>query len=144
MKDQKITFENVISIIYIFIFIAFIILLSFILYNVKQEINFRFSSAFIVLLTTIGTVSFFLVKIYVENQLSIKEIKMTTIFSADLKEEYTKFEKQNEEFKKQNEEMKKNFDVLVENQKKLEESQKQIIHWINTTGKKLDESLKEK
>ena len=125
------------------------------MYNVKQEINFKFSSAFIVLLTTIGTVSFFLVKIYIENQLSIKEIKMRTIFSDALKEEYKRFEEQNqkmkEDFEKRDQKMKEMFskrdnalNTLIENQKKLEESQKEVIRWINTTGKKLDESLEEK
>ena len=93
MSDQKYSLKDAWYFIYYSILLIFSILSTIILgliswyFFTRENQDNLFTSAFAILLTSIATASFFLIKIYIENQLSIKEDKMGNKFREDLKKD---------------------------------------------------------
>ena len=111
MNNYKKIFEAIAFVLYFAFNITFILFLSMIVYNVVDSTDLeKYNITFVVILiTSIATGSFFLIKIYIENQLGVKEKEMLKEYQDALdkqtKEQNHKFDEQNRKFDEQNRNM---------------------------------------
>ena len=129
MKDCKSTFENITFVIYLTFSIIFIVLLSIMIYNVYSCSDLEIKDYIIALVTIITSIvigSFFLVRVYVENQLGIKEKNMIAEYEKNLKDA---LDKQSQQQSQQ---------IQQQSQQIQQQSQQiqQILDWINSQPKK--------
>ena len=134
MNYKKI-FESIAYVLLLLFFTIFTVTLLQLVYDrtfiiISKDANFLV--AFIVLGTSLVTGGFFLVKIYIENQLGIKEKEMIKEYEDSLNRKIKEqTEQQNLKFEEQN----VKFSNLENNVKKLQEQNDEIINWINSQSK---------
>ena len=142
MKNYK----NILKVIYFLFHFLIVVIASIILldsfYNIFDSLDNKhnYYVAIIILVTSIATSSFFLIKIYIENQLGIKEkdmIKEYQDFVNNKIQEQT--EQQNLKFEQQN----IKFDNLANNQINLTNSQQNLIKDVNKAFEKISKDIEQ-
>ena len=122
MHNYKKIFEAIAFVLYFAFNITFILFLSMIVYNVVDSTDLeKYNITFVVILiTSIATGSFFLIKIYIENQLGVKEKEMLKEYQDALdkqtKEQNRKFDNMvtKEEFNHKFDEQNRKLDKVIE------------------------------
>ena len=132
--DLKKTFNLISFILYFAFNVIFIAIFCIILFSVNSEIE----TDAVIYITGISTIaialftgSFFLIRVYIENQLGIKEKEM-------LKEYQDALDKQTE---KQNKKFTKIEETQNERFSKIEETQKKIINSVYEALRKIEENF---